>query len=403
MTQAVGADVTKRPGIGGHAPWPVRGGVTPRAGAIAPLNASGWAAVVSLLLCTIARGAAAQVESVSVSGMVYSDDDRVTVVAPAVQGRVRVDDLTLSARVAVDVVSAASVDLVSAASPQGYREVRGGGGAGLNLRLAPGHEISASYGSSIERDFTQHSLRLGHQIDLFDRLSTFSLSYSYAHSDVFRAKDSSFAALREAHELSAGWTQVLTPTTMLDGWFGGGLTVGFQASPYRMVPLYQPGALSAATVVREAVPDTRALAVLGGRLRTRLVPGTHLVGSYKAYLDSWGLSAHTFTARLSHELVEDTLVLAASGRAYLQGAARFFRRAYDSYPSVPTLRTADKELGPMWTAMGGLELEWRIELTSAETLRVDVAADVLHLAYPEHPRLTGRTALITTVDLTLER
>lgn len=335
--------------------------------------------------------------------MLYSDSDGVTVWAPTVRGSARAGDLTVSAQVAVDVVSAASVDLVSAASPQGFEEVRGGAGADLSLRLGPGHEISAGYSGSTERDFTQHSLRLGHMIDVFQRMSTLSVGYSFAHSDVYRARDELFREARQTHELSLGWTQILSRVTMLDGWVGGGLTHGFQASPYRFVRIFESGSRAQSTAVREVTPEDRWLGVLGVRLRTRLLENVFWAGSYRAYLDSWGVSAHTLSVRVSKTLFDDRLLVGLEGRGYVQSGARFYAERYETFPFVPELRTADKELGPMWTALGGLNLEWSFEFEQTEVLRVGASLSAYHMSYLEHPLLDGRTALISTVDVSLER
>lgn len=92
----------------------------------------------------------------------------------------------------------------------------------------------------------------------------------------------------------------------------------------------------------------------------------------------------------------------AVGRAYRQTAAVFYRRRYDTYPSEPALRTADKELGPIWTGLGGLRAEWAPRLGRIATLRLGIGGDVLYMRYLDYALLSSRTAGMMSLDATVE-
>jgi hypothetical protein len=101
-------------------------------------------------------------------------------------------------------------------------------------------------------------------------------------------------------------------------------------------------------------------------------------------------------------VVQDQLVLSLEGRGYFQRRASFYRRRYETFPRIPEHRTADKELGPMWTALGGVDLEWSPAVTFVSALRFGIGFDLYHMRYLDHPALSRRTAMIGTFDVELE-
>jgi len=97
-----------------------------------------------------------------------------------------------------------------------------------------------------------------------------------------------------------------------------------------------------------------------------------------------------------------TGALSLEARGHGQTAVAFYRRRYETLPEAPGLRTAEKELGPLWSALGGLHLDLTPRVQWAERLRVGLGAEVLHLRYLDHPFLTQRTALVTMLDVSWE-
>ena len=336
------------------------------------------------------------------SVMVYGDDDHVLVVSPTVAGSTRVGPVSASAHVTLDIISAASVDLVTSASPGGYDEQRTEVGAGVGLNLGPGHEVDVSYGWSGEPDYETHSLSVGHAIDLLGRRATLAASYGFARSRVGRKNDSVFEEHKDTHRADLTWSHALTRDVALDVSYGLSIAEGFQANPYRFVRLYEPGAPQHATAVPETAPDERIRNTATLRVRSRLTGRLFGIADYRFYGDSWGVLAHTATLRASLGLLGDALTLTAETRGTVQGAASFYRERYETLPSAPELRTADKELGGLWSLLGGLHAEYTLSLHSRHALRLGVGADVVHFRYLDFEFLTGRTAFITTADLSWE-
>src|SRR5206468_189317 len=79
----------------------------------------------------------------------------------------------------VDVVSAASADIVSTASPR-YEEVRHAGG--LSAEYKPGDLGGAVYGSvSREPDYLAYTIGGSSTYDIFEKNASIILGYTYGH------------------------------------------------------------------------------------------------------------------------------------------------------------------------------------------------------------------------------
>lgn len=334
---------------------------------------------------------------------VYADDDRVTVVSPAASAGARVGPADVTVRATFDFISAASVDLVTSASPTGFEERRSEVAAGAELELGPGRTVSAGYDLSHEPDFTTHQLTLGGSIDLLERHATLALDYSLGLSSIGRVDDAVFARDRQTHAAGVTWSHVLCAEAALDLGYGLGVVRGYQANPYRYVRLFAPGEATARTALPEETPEDRVRHTATARLRARLVGDLFGTAEYRYYADTWGMQAHTATLRGALRWGEDRFTLTAEARGHAQSGASFQRERYESFPAAPRYRTADKMLGAMWTALGGLHLEWSPPVSFLPGLRFDGGADVLYLRYLDFAPQDARTALVLLIGAALDR
>lgn len=297
----------------------------------------------------------------------YADTNHVFVVSPTIAGHVAnpTAGWSLDGRYLVDVVSAASVDIVATASPN-FREVRHVGNLGGSYK--PGDTgISASVDVSREPDYT--SITAGGAItqDLLHKNLTLLLGYSHGH-DIAGRRDtpfSVFARVIDIEGLKGGATMVLGPATVLsvvgDAMFQRGNT----AKPYRYVPMFAPGVAvpvgASVDVVNqlrltdkplEQTPTTRNRFAVSGRLAHRTEGATFRLDE-RVYTDSWGLDATTTDARILFD-VGRRVELGPHARFHIQSPVSFWQRAYTATGGTyPTLRTGDRELGPLWTLTGG--------------------------------------------------
>ncbi|MCO4762532.1 MAG: DUF3570 domain-containing protein [Myxococcales bacterium] len=338
--------------------------------------------------------------------LVYVDDNNTQVIKTTTSGRAVHGKTTTSAVVGFDFITAASVDLVTAASPHGFSERRTQVGTNVDHNFGQGTRMNGGYNLSHEPDYLTHAMRIGGQYELFARHLILSAGYGLSLSEVGRRNDSVFKRNRHSHDLNLTATRIVTRTLALDLSYGLSLVRGFQANAYRYVRLYDGTSIgnpmtSHLTAVRERAPDERVRHTAGARVRWRMASGLFVHGGYRGYVDTWGLTAHTGTARLLWS-PHQQWSLALRGRGHVQGAVGFYQAQYRSFPDVPALRTADKELGPLWTGLVGLQLEWSPPLTWADGLHVGTGADWLHMRYLDFPFLDRRNALMLTFDVTLE-
>ena len=348
--------------------------------------------------------------------LVYSDTDNVLVVSPQASARRALDDDggAASARVVVDVISAASVDVVSQAT-NGFTEVR------READLAASHRIASflpelRYRYSDEPDYRSHGLGASLARDFADHDTTLALSYDISLDTVGRTGTAYAAWSRDltTHTAEASWTQVLGVHTV--GRVAYSLVVqdGYLEKPYRYVPLFDPATLEmldaegmtldADNVASYRLPERPPEEVPDRRLRhavalrgVQLLPGIGaLEGDYRFYLDSWGMQAHTADATLKLPIGRYRLDI--EDRLHWQGPVDFWRRAYtvDAAGEVPEWRTMDRDLGGY--LQDTLQVRGQLELPSL-SLTVYALGGAMVTRFSDYLFLDWRLALVGQTGL----
>lgn len=346
----------------------------------------------------------------------YADSDNVSVLTPTVRAGIRDDTAgyRLGARYLVDVVSAASVDIVSTASSR-WREVRHA--LSVDGEYGPGDVRGAGSASiSVEPDYLSLSAGVRPSWKLDDDHITVAVGYALGHDTIGRA-DAPFAVFHRTlvrHQLAAGASLVLGPASVL--WLGTDAVLerGDQSKPYRYVPMFDPAA--AARIPAGASPDLvnalrrdeRPLEHLPTERNRYAATGRWLHRSSWAtlrieerlYSDSWGQLATTTGVGYAMDVSSRT-TLTPDVRFHLQSGTSFWRRApvvadTGSGTVIPRLRTGDRELGPLATVTAGLEL--KILLTgSYATTRLAMVLRVagLHTAFRDALFISQRQAVFS--------
>lgn len=315
---------------------------------------------------------------------VYADDDDTTVVTSMVDGSLRLPvPVMISAHALVDAVSSASVDIVSAATGR-YSENRVELGATATGRAAD-TDATVSYTTSGENDWRSRSVEVDVARDLARKNTTLALGYGYTHNRVGRAEDPTFARELVVHGGQLALTQVLGPRTLASIAYTVQRSTGYHASPYRYVSDAMGGTRP------ETDPDERLRHAITVRVLRAVGAATSIDASYRLYVDDWGITSHTATASIAHEL-GDTLDLRVRARAYYQGRAEFYRETYD----MPlAYMTADRELSTFWDAGGGIRLAWH-----GDHLEIAAKADATYYRFLDFARLAGRVAVVTGGGIT---
>lgn len=289
---------------------------------------------------------------------VRTDSDQTTIITPSVHFRKGFGDSGTSVDVVyiADIWSSASVDIRSAASELveeqrdelnlGFDHVRGTTTLGIGYRFS--HEV----------DYISNALALSSSHEAFQRTATFSARVFASSDKVGRSGDEFFEERIRGVGGWFGWTQVLTKKTLIQLSYEWRLTKGYQASPYRWVPIGAANSCAAPgeLCIPEVHPETkiRHAFVIRGRqsIGNRLSVGA----GYRFYFDLWGIRSHTVLADAAATLGKRTL-LALDYRGYTQGAAFFYRQQYESLEGH-TYLSRDRELSSLSSHRVGLRMEY---------------------------------------------
>ncbi len=333
-----------------------------------------------LCVCAASSGAADDRPwTISSDSSVYSDTDNVLVVTSqlGVARKFGEGGGQVSATGVVDVVSAASVDVVAAASKR-FSEVRS------EANFAISHEVgsflpSLNYRYSIEPDYRSQGVGAGVQKRLGGADTVLGLNYQLTLDTIGRSGTpfSVFSRALATHSAELGLTQNLSTRMVLRGVYTLTVQEGYMAKVYRFVPLFDASGLARAKsdgakldldtfneyrlAARspEQVPDSRvrhALALRGLYYLEGLEASLRV--DYRFYIDNWAVTANTLELSF-YKTLSELFMLDLFTRGYQQSAASFYKSQYvvNQPNEVPHYRTVDRKLSPYDMVSVGARIE----------------------------------------------
>jgi hypothetical protein len=361
-------------------------------------------------------------KSASLETAAYTDSDRITIFTPAVSGTIEnvVDGATLSGSYLVDVVSAASVDIIATASRR-WHEVRHAGA--LSGEYKP-RDLGVGFSASVsnEPDYFSYGAAGHLSYDLDEKNTSLFFGYGYGHDTIGRAGTpfTTFARSLQRGSFLLGVDQVMGPSTLASLSFGAIIENGDQSKPYRYIPMFT--AAEAAKVPNgasleyvnshrlferplEQLPLARRRFSLTGQLAQRLESST-IRASERAYVDNWGVKASTTDARWLFDASE-RVRLWPHFRFHAQTPAVFWQRAYvsEGQPgfSLPEFRTGDRELGPLWAVTGGAGTKLFLGSSAhPHFFAIAFEADAIYTSYLDDLFIANRTGVLGSITLLLE-
>ncbi len=353
---------------------------------------------------------------------VYDDSTSVQVLTPAISASITspTQGWNVGGSYLVDVVSAASPDVISTAS-HFFRDTRHAGS------LSGGYKPSfwgaqAAASISVENDYVSRYFGGSVLAELSDKRWTPSLGFYRTQDTIGRAGTSYDIFSRELgiNELQLGSTFVMTPTTVMQL----GLTMqserGDQSKPYRYVPLFSNdvGVPIGATFTQvnqfrlparplEQLPVERDRYALAARYLRRLGPST-VRAEERIYYDTWGVMASSTDVRY---LIDFTRRFRAGPhvRIHVQTPASFYKRKYiaalkpDGSIDLPKYRTTDRELSQLLSATGGGS--GRLALSPPEQkiqFGIGLEVDAMYTKYFDALYIKSRLALWSVLRFDVE-
>jgi len=241
----------------------------------------------------------------------------------------------------VDMISSASIDVVTTASP--YDEERTQWSLGMDY-LRGNTTMSMSYTSSVESDFDAKTYTFGVSQDMFGDMTTLSLTYSYGDDLIGRSDDPTFERENKRQLYGIGLTQILTRNLIATMNFQTITDEGYMNNPYRTVRYVDPNNPIGYSYEPELYPNTRTTNALGFRARYYLPYRAAVQAEYRIFTDTWDIDSHTLAISYVHPWRD--WVFEVKYRWHDQTGASFFQ---DLFPrsEATNFRGRDKELSPL--------------------------------------------------------
>lgn len=354
----------------------------------------------------------------------YQDNDHVSVFTPSIGLGIEspTGGWNVHGNYLVDVVSAASVDVVSTAST-GFHEVRHAGGVSAGYKP---HDLGVNVAGSVSREPDYLSIGGGGSIeqDFAQKNVTLLVGYGYGHDTIGRGGTSFdvFSRTLYHHAFNAALTVVVDPKTLITISTDAIFERGDQSKPYRYVPMFSPDV--AASIPNgastdlvnklrlperplEQLPTSKDRFALTWRLAQRIGHSTMRI-SERLYEDSWGLKASTTDARYIVDATERVAVWPHL-RLHIQTPVSFWQRAYESRRAqgetwtLPTFRTGDRELGPLGAVTGGGGFKLKLgRAADPNAFAITTQVDVIWTDFSDDIYITNRLGMFAAVTFDAE-
>jgi hypothetical protein len=291
-----------------------------------------------------------------------------------------------------DMVSSASIDVLSTASP--FEDKRRQMSLGLDY-LRGKSTWSVGYIDSNESDYTAKTAYIGVSQDMFGDLTTVSIGFRRGQNDVYRnikdptsgakQRDAAFREDMSTRAWSAGLTQVLTRSLLGTLSYELITDEGYLNNPYRQIRYADATSPRGYSYAPEIYPRTKTSSSASARLKYSLPWWRAAVdGQYRFYSDTWGVVAHT--AQLGYtQPAFGNWTFDARYRFYKQDAADFYR---DLFPRRNTLnfQGRDKELGTYTSNTLGVGAAWEFRVARLAWLQkasVNLRYDYMMIQYDD--------------------
>jgi len=253
---------------------------------------------------------------------------------------------SVSANYYVDMVSSASIDVMTTASP--YKEERTQGSFAFDM-LNDKTQYSVSFTNSDENDYTANTATFDLSQDMFGDLTTLSIGFSRGWDDVRKRGDDDFDEPVDRRSYRLGLSQIVTPRLMMGFAYETITDEGFLNNPYRSVRYVDDGSPVGYAYQPETYPSTRTSNAASLNARYFLPYRAAVFGEYRYFTDTWGIDASTVQLGYTHPWGKQW-IFEAGYRWYDQSAADFYS---DLFPrqSSQNFMARDKELSTFTSHM----------------------------------------------------
>ena len=289
----------------------------------------------------------------------------VTIDGPSVLARKSIGEhVSVQANHYIDMVSSASVDVETSASP--YEDERTQ--SSLSIDFLHGKSMyTLGAVKSDESDYIANTVFAGVSHDMFGDLTTISFGYKRGKNDVFRnvqgQRDLAFQEEMETQSFNVSLSQIITKNLLISGQYEVITDEGFLRSPYRSVRFFiDPFSQGRQD---EIYPNTRSSNAASIRAKYFLPYRAAIDGMYRFYTDTWGVLGHTGELGYVHPLDSPW----AGGNWILEGRVRYYQQeAADFYQDIfpradfANFMARDKELATYDAITAGVSATYEFKI-----------------------------------------
>lgn len=305
--------------------------------------------LITLLALAPALPAAAAVLPDDRADVLYHryDGGGVTIDGPSLLVRKKfAEKYSVAANYYVDMISSASIDVVSTASP--YEEQRDQVSLTFDM-LNDKTQYSLSVAGSDENDYTARTASFDVSQDLFGDLTTVSLGFSRGWDEVGKRGDADFDEPVDRRSYRLGLSQIVTPALMMGFAYETITDEGFLNNPYRSVRYLDDEVPAGFAFQPEVYPSTRTSSAVSLNASYFLPYRAAVHGEYRFFTDTWGIDANTVRVGYTQP-VGARWILEGGYRWYGQSNADFYS---DLFPrrDAQNFLGRDKELSTFTSQM----------------------------------------------------
>lgn len=347
------------------------------------------AAALSILALTARPSKSQPVVEADARASLYDDSDATTITTATGVVRGTIAELvTLKGRYLADIISSASVDIVSAATAS-FDEVRHEAEGALGYADGT-FSANAGYIHSNEPDWYSHTINAGVGHDFLKHQLTLGLGGTLVLNTVGRVDDDNFERDLTVGSGTASATVVASQNDLLSFAYSLAYSTGYHASPYRFAYLTDPAGTGVLLGPPETHPIHRTRHALALRYNRYLFRNSSLRSHLRGYIDDWGIKS--VTVGTEYVIGIPPVELGVRVRGYLQSEAEFYEAVY----SEPRrYMTADREMGAFIDGFVGGKVGVRHRFGGAlDTLTAEVRVDGFGFKYFDFPRLPTRSGII---------
>lgn len=310
--------------------------------------------ILALLFAALAQGAVLPEDRADALYHSY-DGGGVSVDGPSVLVRKNIaNKASVWANYYVDMISSASLDVITQGSP--YTEERTETGGGIDF-LRDRTTMSFSYTQSSESDYEAATVGFGLSQDFFGDLSTLSMGYSQGNDTVMQNGTPDFSEDAQHQRFNIGWTQVLTKNWIMAVNAETVIDEGFLNNPYRSVRYLSTD--GTARLQRERYPTTRSSDAFAIRSMYYLPYRASVRAEFRYFSDSWDIQSNNLELRYIHPY-GSRWIFEGKLRRYSQTQSSFYSDLFP-YLDAQNFLARDKEMSEYSNLALGLGASYELK------------------------------------------